>query len=263
MRLCRVNGKQVNGRRLAIIETGPMRTLHWLLIPVAAALLGCDQSSSSSANTPSQTSTAAPADSAPKEIPANSPVPAGLKTTAYEYYGLDNRQPLPMKETDADTVKTGTAVTAIVSVAKDKAVFNQSWTGDLAQLGDSEVEATKDGIFATSLYGQTLPKPQLDLPANPQPGSTWTFQASVQGPNGEDIQEQGSDKVVGVEKLQIGNKTYDALRVEEQGTSSVNQKEYKDTATRWYVKGLGAVKLETNGVSGSETQHQVIVADLN
>ncbi len=103
----------------------------------------------------------------------------------------------------------------------------------------------------------------MDLPANPQPGNSWTFQASVQGPNGEDIEEQGSDKVVGIEKLQIGKKTYDALRVEEQGTSSVNQKEYKDTATRWYVKGLGAVNFETNGVSGSETVHQVIVADLN
>jgi len=206
---------------------------------------------------------APPALAAKPEIPTNSPIPANLKTAGYDYYGLDDRTPLPMKETVGDSVLLGAAVTRIVSVDKNKAVFDQSWTGDLVQHADSEVEATPEGVFAISLYNQTLPNPQMNLPADPVTGKAWTYEASVTGPNGEDIKEKGRDVIIGVEKLQLGKKTYDALRIDEAGTSRVNQKEYRDTVKRWLVKGLGTVKLETDSTSGNETQHRVIVADLD
>jgi hypothetical protein len=168
-----------------------------------------------------------------------------------------------MKETTGDQELTGAAITAIVSVSKDKAVFDQTWTGDLANHADSEVLATPDGIYAVSLYGQTLPTPQKNLPADPTPGKTWSYEASVTAPNGADVQEKGTDKIVGIEKLQIGKKTYDALRIDEAGTSRVDQKVFTDTATRWLVKGLGTVKLDTKSTSGAESVHSVIVADID
>ncbi len=81
-----------------------MRTPRWLLIPLALVVLGCDQPSVSTAADQASTTTTAPTSAPPKEIPANSPVPVALKTAAYDYYGLDNRQPLPMKETDGEVV---------------------------------------------------------------------------------------------------------------------------------------------------------------
>jgi hypothetical protein len=234
-----------------------------LLLTLTAAihLAGCDAPPAKPDPAAMAIYTPSP-DSQQQIFPSKSPVDPSLKTEGYRYYGLDAHDALPMIETIGDTVLTGGAVTRIVSATKDKAIFDLGWTGELSSHADSQVEATKDGVFAISLYGQTLPQPQMDIPADPKPGATWTYVANVKGPNGEDIQEQGSDKIVGLEKLQIGKKTYDSLRIDEQGTSRVDQTQYTDTAKRWLVKGLGTVKLETDSTSSKGTQHQLIVADL-
>lgn len=157
----------------------------------------------------------------------------------------------------------GNATTEIIKAEKNRAVFSLDWTGDLTRHGSTEVEATPSGIYTTSINGQTLARPQLNLPATPLPGSHWSFSFPLVGSGGAKDGEQGAEKVIGIEKLKLGKNTYDALRIDGTGTSKLNGKEFVDSETRWLVKGIGTVKLETESISGNEKHQVVLVAQLD
>lgn len=170
-------------------------------------------------------------------------MPAGVKTEAFDYTGLGNPSVLSFKRTMPGQTAEGTLEVKLKAVKGDKAVFEETYSGDLSDLGTQELTATPTGVYITAAFGHSFAKPQLQLPAKPAPGAKWTFQTDLTTPAGAKVFSSGSDTVVGIQSVKIGGTTYQALVVKEVGLyKGATSAHY--TGTTWLVKGKGAVKEE-------------------
>lgn len=262
------------------IESMNRPTVGVLVTLIAACCLGCKSSSGAEGDggSPGPSSTAstkpgvpggpaghrqggkpivarpsADADQGPTP-PANSPIPALVKTEGYVYSGLDYTKAMNVKRTMKGKSTTGTSTTSLVMANAGKAVFKEEFGGDLADIPTGEVTATSKGVFETSLFGHTLSEPQLELPADPKPGYTWHTHVKYKGPADQDLEENTSHKIIGFDKVKIGGNTYDALVAVDQGSVRVDKRKGTTSEKRWMVKGYGIVRLDsdTKWPEGSE-----------
>lgn len=229
------------------------------------ALAGCSHSSSSTSTAEVNTSPKPPATATPTEAKTKPPsstdsaIPAEVKTTGFEYYGLGNLTPLPMKGTMNGKAIKAVWVNVLTGVDDGRATFQQGWKGDLADTGTSRVTADKTGVYATSVYGKELAEPQLEMPADPKPGRTWNFHASFTGPHQETFLESGTDRLVGERQIKAGGKSYNALLTEETGTLTSGGNSMAITTRKWLVKGLGAVREEIHGKGGDGKPTDIVL----
>jgi len=225
-------------------------------------------------NPPANSEPAKPAETAPaaastetKPALTSTSVPAKLKTAAYEYYGLEDLQPFPMKKISKSPGKTpadkptessdnGSAQKALLSVTNDKAIFEVTYSEGLMGVPVTKLMVNKDGVFTTSVEGQELPTPQLEMPANPSPGRSWSVKANFTDQQGHHIQDQETDKVIGVKKIEIAGKSYNALYVEAKGILNVDGVKSDYFGQNWFAKGIGAVK----SISSTRTNSGQIVS---
>ena len=245
-----------------------MKSFSLILVSVVVATcVGCTVRHSSGTATetaPSPSPTPATLKSEPTEAttkPAGAAtIPSEIKTAGFEYYGLSNTKPLSMKGLVTGARRTGAWVNSLVGFDSNKATYEQRFTGTLSELGVNRVTADKSGIYATSVSGYVLDKPQLELPADPQPGFTWKFNVTIKGSNQESILDSGTDKIVGMKKVTAGGKSYDALLVEESGSLTGGGNTANVTARKWLVKGLGPVRQEIHSESQGKKQDIVLEA---
>jgi len=244
-----------------------MKSLSLIAVSVVvAACVSCTKQPNATATAAGLSSTPTPATpkSEPTEATTKPPgvatIPSEIKTAGFEYYGLSNTKPLPMKGVVTGARRTGAWVNSLIGFDSNKATYEQRFTGTLSELGVNRVTADKSGIYATSVSGFVLDKPQLELPADPQPGFTWKFNVTIKGPNQESILDSGTDKIVGVKKVTAGGKSYDALLVEETGSLTGGGNTANVTARKWLVKGLGPVRQEIHSESQGKKQDIVLEA---
>jgi hypothetical protein len=176
-------------------------------------------------------------------------VPAAVKTVGYDYYGLTNLKTLPMNGHVNGQSEKASQETKLVSVDTDSATYEQKVTGSFAQT--STIRATKEGVFTISVNGQEQDKPQLELPADPKPGFSWQIHAKFDDQRGGHIILSSTDKIVGVQKIKVGNQTYDALLITETGQMHQGNTVYDLNSKKWVAKGIGQVKVDLISKTGT------------
>jgi len=239
----------------------------YLLLLLAAGLAGCGAGSTgtSSSESPGPTTTPSPSASASatpspdaSATPTTSPnptaslkdLPATLTTDGYRYFGLSNTKPVDLvmtQTTGKNTVTTTGAVeTKLVSIDKDSATFEMTYTGDLARsLGSNEVKLLKDGVHVTTSSVGKLTGDTLEVPNSMTPGTTWTTHTIVQAPSGDSVEQNIKFKVVGPRKVDTKGGSYpDALLVTGSGTMKIGKNTLTLSARGWYVKDRGPVRTE-------------------
>jgi hypothetical protein len=97
---------------------------------------------------------------------------------------------------------------------------------------DGEVLCGRRQVGKDPVY---VDPPQIQLPANPRPGKTWTWSGTVAD---DDARIDGSVEAEEAVKVPAGE--FKALRVRVETTTSRG----KGRATRWYAPGVGLVKEE-------------------
>jgi hypothetical protein len=232
------------------MKTTPTLWISAALLACLVVAPGCGGSKEPVAkgDTPSATTETAPA---PAEPGAPTPValselPDALKTDAYEYYGLGNTKPMDLERTvagQADVV-TGSQRFWLKEVKDGKATFVVERTGGFASVGDSELSLEPDGLYAmSSTIGKITPH-QLELPAKLDVGTSWTSETKLEEANGISLEQKATNKVVKMEKVSTKAGDYDALLVESSGPAKINGESMEMRTKAWFVKGLGAVKME-------------------
>lgn len=228
----------------------------WLaLAALAAALVGCnntggDKPADATGDTAVKSEAEGGKETAEAAGPPMNSVPAEVKTAGYEYYGLDNVQPIEYQivATNLPSTETGSATNKLIKVENGVATFVSTKTGTtLASMGDEEVEARKDGIYYTKIGGHPVEPPQLVLPAELTAGKSWTTKGKVTAQTQQGLKtfdQNFTYKVAGVEKVKIKAGEYEALKVTAKGEIVVDGQSNKSDMTAWYVKGLGTVKME-------------------
>jgi hypothetical protein len=224
-----------------------MKSRLLFLFPLALLLVvGCGDKEPVASSTTTTDGTLAPVE---KETPAppaaldRSTIPAELKHEAYEYFGLGNEAPVEMQvvvSTDPG-VKTGTVTTTLTELKDGKAVFTIDRTGGLMQLGTQKVSLEKDGIYVIESTGAVIDKPQMELSANLNPGSTWKSTLKVDQP-GSKMELSTTYTVKGIEKFKSKKGEREGLLVVAKGTGTANGVPITFESREWYVKGVGGVK---------------------
>jgi hypothetical protein len=223
------------------------------IIPIvsilALVIMGCSAGSNS---VPATKSTVTNAETKSVANESSKSVDAALKTDAYDYYGI-------AREGDRDFSLTakgkepqvGVMTVKLVEATADKAVYMQTTSGALENMGEMKLEVDMGGVRVASATNVT-PKPgTYDLPANLSVGKTWS--ADTEPSDGTKMEMKGTNKVVGFEKVVTKVGTYaDALTVVSSGTAKQNGIEFKVTTKSWYVKGRGLVKAIVTQQSGDQ-----------
>jgi hypothetical protein len=172
-----------------------------------------------------------------------SAIPAELKHSAYEYFGLENDKPVDMQvvfSTDA-TVRTGTVSTTFTEMKDGQAVFDIERTGGLADIGTQKIALKKDGIYLVSSSASNIEAPQMELPADLSPGKSWKSTLKVDQP-GRTMELNTTYTVKGVEKFTTKKGGRQGLLVVATGNGTMNSDKITFNSREWYVKGVGGVK---------------------
>ena len=242
------------------------RTL-WLRLSLAAVVAvsvwGCG---SKEKPAPEPAPAPAPAPSVSGSEPSAPTVPLSslpdeLKHEAFEYYGLGNDQPMDLERTivgQPDTV-TGSQSFRLKEVKDGKALFTVVRTGGFASVGDSDLSLELDGIYAMSSTIGTITPHQLELPAKLGVGAKWDAETKLEQGGGITLEHKSVNKVVGMQKVTTPAGTYDALLIESSGPAKI-QGEAKEMRTKaWFVKGLGAVKMEIVEISKGGSKQTILI----
>lgn len=219
-------------------------------------LTGCQNTTTSTSEPnqePKQTTdnksepTVGKVDEGTKVEPEMSAMSAALKTDAFRYYGFAKSKSPGFQLSGAPAgIKTGAYEMKLVELSDTRAVFRQTWTGEMASLlpaGDYEV--TPKGVFALNVGDKKLDPPQMELPADPKPGVSWT------SPNKLDLPEASITnsvmKIVGTEKVKVKIGTFDALVVKATVQGSMGTAKFERSMVVYYVKDQGPVKIVISG----------------
>lgn len=176
-------------------------------------------------------------------------LPASLKHSGFEYYGLGNEKSQKMKLVQAGSTVEGEQAFELESVTPDGAVFKQVWSGGLPS-ADSKVQVTAKGIFGIEAKGTKIDPPQMEMPANPVAGVTWKSNAKIVV-DGSTI-SNSTGKIVGVQSVKVGTRSVQALVVKRTSTVSSGTVTQTMATTEYYEKGVGAVKLEVTMSGGGQ-----------
>lgn len=217
-------------------------------------LAGCSAPktySSPQASAPAKPVVTAPAEVAdttldrlPKRKATKPVLPDELKNDAYEYFGLGSSKPLDLEESTSESPQTitGSQIIRPLSVENGVAKYRLENTGNLADIGTSELELAKDGLRVTkSSVAKIGNKPSLELPASLKPGVTWQSEDEIDSA-GRSLKIHSTLKVVGTTTVKTKRGELEALLVESKGSGTENGATAEIKSRSWYVKGVGNVK---------------------
>ncbi|MCE9559744.1 MAG: hypothetical protein K8R88_12430 [Armatimonadetes bacterium] len=172
-------------------------------------------------------------------------VNAALRHEGFSYYGLENPKPIKMRLDQGDGkgfVEGVTTISKEKSDNPDEEIFLATRTGGLERLGSDTIKVSKDGIMMVGSSVIQFSKPTMELPANVEPGKTWSESTDITIGNGTKGSLKSTYKIVGVEKVKVGAKEYEALVVSNVGSYSIGGAKSPVEAKAWYVKGVGLVR---------------------
>lgn len=254
-----------------------MTTRHRLVLGVALAALfgsvfGCaskspDSAKTDPAGTTGSTGTPEPATGGsggekPVDTSWIATLPAELKGDAFGYYGLSQGRTMEYRMTAGGTTQTGTQAITFKGLEGGVAKFSVERGGDLAQMGSTEVELRKDGIYAISSSIGDIGKPSLEMPMALPTGKTWTTKNELkQGDSGGMTSEQ-KYRVVGLERVTTAAGPFEALLVTSEGPASIGGQPYSMKTRSWFVKDLGAVKWEIETVDKATSTKNTVSIEL-
>lgn len=228
---------------------------RWWLAPVLGAfLVGCQSKGSETPpSEPSKTGSESTATTdAGKDEPKETPVkelPATYKHAGFEYYGLSNAKLLTMELKRAGGTLTGGQEFKLEEVKEDGAYYLQQWTGDLAPNGNTRLRVDEKGIFGIEAQGNKIDPAQLEMPADPKPGFSWTSNSKIQLAGGSI--DSTVSKVIGTKTIKVGGKDVEVLVVERVSKAKLpnTKNEIVDQTLKsveYYQKGIGAVRVEVS-----------------
>jgi hypothetical protein len=185
----------------------------------------------------------------PKEDSAKKEVPASYKHAGYEYYGLSNEKSLNMELKRSGGTMSGGQEFKLEEVKEDGAYYLQQWTGDLAPNGNTRLRVDDKGIYGVEAQGNKIEPAQLEMPADPKPGFTWTSNSKIQLAGGSI--DSTVSKIIGTKKIKVNGKDVEVLVVERTSKAKLpnTKNEIVDQTLKsveYYQKGVGAVKVEVS-----------------
>ncbi len=190
-------------------------------------------------------------------------IPADLKHDAYHYYGLNNLKPLNMEITiDGGAPSSGTQSISLVKVDSNEAVFRMDRTGGLSAFGSMELVLKPDGVYLLKASVGRVQEAAREMPAALKPGETWTTSGKMTLPGGSSVEESGSYKVVGFEKVTTKRQTYPgALLVQSEGKVIQGSETATMRTKNWFVKDRGPVKVEIELIDPQGTQRKILMQE--
>lgn len=239
------------------------RILVFLVALVSLGLItGCQPEKKEDPKTNPETSTTDPAandpgDEVPEEVKDDSAdLTPELKTSAFEYYGLDNKSAQTYTLQFKGSTEEGTQQVKYQGMVDGAPTYKIVRTGSLDQLGDETVTVKTDGVHLVQSSMGTLDAPSLALPADVAPGKKWTSKQSITNATNQKTEFTMNYEVTGTEKVTTKAGDFDCLVVKSTGTLSQGGKDTKFTGTVWHAKKVGTVKLEldTTDANGDPTK---------
>lgn len=237
----------------------------YLIIAVCAALVGCssdkpaDKPDSGKSDTKQASndvvagkeekpdlSTTPPVDQGDKGESKPSKkitIPDSLKTQAFEYFGVKEYSKFDYEVASSDGTKNELSRELKMLSADDKEIVVEESASSIGGVQKFEHVVKKDGLYSRQVRADgTKGQLQLALPSDLVAGKKWQTKTSVEVA-GKTIVMNSSSTIVGFEKITVGGKTYDALKLREDATLSGSSPEKWKTTT-WLAKGVGLVKME-------------------
>lgn len=218
-----------------------MKTLFGLLS--ICVVLGCG--SGATQEPAPTTSPSASADATPDRAA----LPAELQNDAYHYYGLSNPKPVEYTMTygpaKTPTTATGSVTATLTEIAKDHAMFDVQYTGELEPvLGSMSLELRKEGIYVRETSLGKVKKDQLEMPGSLAPGSEWKSDSEVEKTGGTVLKQDTKYKVSGPVDVSTPVGKYKAMLIKASGSISQGGAPGRITFEAYYVKDRGLVKQE-------------------
>ncbi|HZH98056.1 MAG TPA: hypothetical protein VEX38_03720 [Fimbriimonadaceae bacterium] len=214
-------------------------------------LLGCQSQQQASTSGPASGSKSG-SPSSTKAAPGGETgqvVPDELKHEGYQYFGIGGKSlQLEMVNSANKTTSSGSQMFELEGVKDGEAKFTQTWTGGLNALGSSVVAVRKDGVYTIENAGREVKPPQLELPADPKPGFSWSGSSSFYLPDQTKVDQQTKLTIVSTERVKTKGGEFDALKVKVTGTLNYGGKKNPVDMTYWYVKEVGPVRVEFSSV---------------
>lgn len=180
-----------------------------------------------------------------KEAKAQEAIPEELKHDGFLYAGLSPEAATQMfivRMSDRPDAESRTT-TRFVGMKHGSATFERTRDGALSSVGSDTVRVSKTGVYVIGMSIGKLEGPTLELPAKLAPGNSWKVNSKVDSESGP-IENSGTYKVVGMEKVTVPAGEYDALKITFDGKLKTNALQADVSGTYWFVKGVGAVKTE-------------------
>ena len=210
----------------------------------------------STSNTPDSNNAPATKPEKPKDPGIDlAKLPAGLKSDAFEYYGLGRVDPITMTMDGDGKTRNATQTVKLTKVDKDSAEFTVTNEGGFENIGDVVLKLDKEGIKVVTMRGNKAELDMFELPNGLAKGKSWPTKMDLNGSS-----FIGTNKVAGTESVTTPVGTYkDALVI--LSTASGKQAGQKITSTikLWLVKGRGQVKAEVTNVTGKKTDKITVI----
>lgn len=185
-----------------------------------------------------------PGDEVPDEVKDDSAdITAELKTNAFEYYGLDNKEPLTYTLEFNGSTEEGTQQVKYQGLVDGAPTYTIVRTGSLDQLGDETVAVKTDGVHLVKSSMGQLDSPSLALPADAAPGKKWTSTQSITSATGDQTKFTMNYEVAGEESVQTDAGEFDCIVVKSTGTLQQGEVNTTFSGTVWHSKSVGTVKL--------------------
>lgn len=224
---------------------------RWWLAPMLGALLvGCQSKGSETPPAePTGSGSQSTATTKPKDEPVKKELPANFKHAGFDYYGLGNEKPLAMVLKRAGGTLSGGQEYKLEDVKDDGAYYLQQWTGDLAPNGNTRLRVDDKGIFGIEAQGNKIDPAQLEMPADPKPGFTWTSNSKIQLAGGSI--DSTVSKIIGTKTIKVSGKEVEVLVIERTSKAKLpnTKNEIVDQTLKsieYYQKGIGAVRVEVS-----------------
>lgn len=193
--------------------------------------------------------TEVPANNAANPQPEKSVIPAELMTPGLEYLGAPFSRNIVyvVHGLQQGEPQMGAMNTSIEKIENGKVFVKASWQGDLAAiLQDSSYTASKEGVFATTTQGRDIVPPVMMIPADVEPGKTWSGKYKF-NMGEQNLNANSTWKALKIEKVTVPLGTFDAIAISESGTFTGEGVKLTQTGTTWYAKGIGVLKSELKG----------------